>query len=140
MKKSMLLHASIFLAMCVSGGMLMHVSQSVRRAERDLARLDLSIEREKETLRVLNAEWSMLNSPERIEALAKKYLDLDLPDASHLVSDPKKLESLQPEEEGILIPASLDSGNGAPAPVYLPRKPQKHEASSNTPAQGESRE
>jgi cell division protein FtsL len=140
MKKSMLLQASVFLAMCVSGGVLMHVSQSVRRAERDLARLDLSIEREKEALRVLDAEWSMLNSPERIEALAKRYLDLDLPDAAQLVSDPKKLEALQAEQEGILIPASLDSGNGATAPVYLPRKPQKHEASSNAPAQGETRE
>lgn len=140
MKKSMLLHISVFLAMCLSGGMLMHVSQSVRRAERDLARLDLSIEREKEALRVLDAEWSMLNSPERIEALAKKYLDLDLPEASHLVSDPAKLEPLLPEEEGVLIPASLDSGNGVSAPVYLPRKPQKHEAPQTVQTQGEPRE
>lgn len=117
MKKTLILHILVFLILCISGGVLMHVSQGVRRAERDLARLDLSIEREKEALRVLNAEWSMLNSPERIEALARRHLDLNLPDAAHLVSDPQKLEPLKTGEEGDggLIPASVTVPGARPA-------------------------
>lgn len=127
MKKTMLFHACVFLAMCVSGALLMHVSQSVRRAEREIARLDLSIENEREALRVLNAEWSMLNSPERIEALARRHLDLALPEASRLVSNAESLRALQAEGAAAsgLIPVALESQEGASGPRSIPRKPNR---------------
>ena len=39
--------------------------------------LGKEIEQERDTLAVLRAEWSLLNRPERIERLAKKYLKLE---------------------------------------------------------------
>lgn len=57
--------------MSLSVSTLMHISQSVNRSEKQLARLDLSVAGEQESVKVLEAEWSLLNSPERIEALAK---------------------------------------------------------------------
>ena len=38
--------------------------------------LNKEIETERDALAVLRAEWSLLNRPERIERLAKKYLKL----------------------------------------------------------------
>ncbi|MGH6735831.1 MAG: cell division protein FtsL [Methyloceanibacter sp.] len=38
--------------------------------------LKMEIEEEREALAVLRAEWGLLNRPERIERLAKKYLKL----------------------------------------------------------------
>lgn len=122
MKKSMLVHIAVLVSVIVTGGLLISVSQSVRRAERDTVRLDLAIEQEKEALRVLKAEWSMLNSPDRIEALAKKYLGWDLPEASHLVSDPKNIEPAQ-DEQGGFMPAALGGEEVSGTPMVIPRKP-----------------
>jgi cell division protein FtsL len=44
--------------------------------ERELARLNAEIAKEGEAIRVLKAEWSYLNQPERLQALARKHLAL----------------------------------------------------------------
>lgn len=41
-----------------------------------IAELKREIAREKDNLSVLRAEWSLLNQPDRLQRLAKKYLDL----------------------------------------------------------------
>ncbi len=55
---------------------LYNVKYDARIAERGVSKLRQEIEIEKETLKVLRAEWSHLNQPERIQKLADKYLDL----------------------------------------------------------------
>lgn len=47
--------------------------------------LNRELETERDALAVLRAEWSLLNRPERIERLAKKYLRLVPPRAQQLV-------------------------------------------------------
>lgn len=47
--------------------------------------LHKELEAERNALAVLRAEWSLLNRPERIERLAKKYIQLAPPRAQQLV-------------------------------------------------------
>lgn len=61
----------------VSGALLFKTSQSVQRAERDLSEVTSSVAVEKESLRILTAEWDYLNRPERLEKLTLKNLDMD---------------------------------------------------------------
>ncbi len=122
MKKTFLNHLAVLLVMSLSAGTLMHISQSVNRSEKQLARLDLSIAGEQESAKVLAAEWSLLNSPERIEALAKKYLGLTLPEPAQLVSEP---ENINEYNEVALIPASLEMPQEGTYPAIIPRKPER---------------
>jgi hypothetical protein len=51
-------------------------SQQVTDTQRDLSRLYDDISREEDRIHVLNAEWSYLNRPDRLERLALQYTDL----------------------------------------------------------------
>lgn len=57
-----------------AGWALFHTSQKVQDSRHQLARLESSIAQEKESLRVLAAEWSYLNQPRRLEKLAAQHL------------------------------------------------------------------
>jgi hypothetical protein len=48
-----------------------------RDGERRIEGLRLRIAEERETARLLNAEWSLLTRPDRIERLARKHLKLE---------------------------------------------------------------
>ena len=52
------------------------VKYEARALDERIAVLHKDIEKERDTLAVARAEWSLLNRPERIERLAKKYLKL----------------------------------------------------------------
>ena len=58
---------------------LFHVKYQVQKLEDRLAKLNRDIVREQEQIHVLRAEWTYLDRPERIEQLAKKYLELAPP-------------------------------------------------------------
>ena len=49
---------------------------SAKAHERALQQLNADIAKEAESIRVLRAEWSFLNQPERLQALARKHLAL----------------------------------------------------------------
>ncbi len=65
----------LFLA-ALTGGILYHTSQQVTDGRQRLAVINDDIRKEDETIRVLQAEWSYLNQPDRLERLSKQYLDL----------------------------------------------------------------
>lgn len=52
------------------------VTQNSRDAKEEMKYIASEIEQEKESIRVLKAEWSYLNRPQRLESLAAKYLAL----------------------------------------------------------------
>ncbi len=64
----------VFVCVCLSGFFLMHASKKMQQSEAQLDDIQKQIAREYQNLRVLNAEWSYLNSPSRLESLAEKYL------------------------------------------------------------------
>jgi cell division protein FtsL len=52
------------------------VKYETRALDAEIASLNKKIDEERDAIAVLRAEWSLLNRPERIERLAKKYLKL----------------------------------------------------------------
>lgn len=65
----------IALAGCVGFG-LYHLKNQVQALEDELFRVNRTILAEQETIHVLRAEWSYLNQPARLQALATRHLDL----------------------------------------------------------------
>ncbi|MGA9442604.1 MAG: hypothetical protein WBV18_04175 [Methyloceanibacter sp.] len=71
-----------FVNVCLALGLvaLAYVIYQVKYEARNLDEkvfvLERQIEEERDALAVARAEWSLLNRPERIERLAKKYLEL----------------------------------------------------------------
>ena len=54
---------------------------STRQAER-VAKLRLEIQRERDTIAALRAEWAQLNNPDRIQLLVRRHLTLKSIDAT----------------------------------------------------------
>jgi cell division protein FtsL len=52
------------------------VKYETRAFDAEIVSLNTKIDEERDAIAVLRAEWSLLNRPERIERLAKKYLKL----------------------------------------------------------------
>ncbi len=55
---------------------LFQLKYAVQAREDELARLNRELIASEETIHVLHAEWSYLNRPERLAALAARHLDL----------------------------------------------------------------
>lgn len=55
---------------------LYHVKYSVDRMEGQAMALETGIADETEAIRILEAEWSVLNRPERLQQLSDRFLDL----------------------------------------------------------------
>lgn len=71
-----------------AGALLFWTSQNVQQAEDKLYTLNRGVAYEKQSIRVLNAEWAYLNRPDRIEYLAHEFLGMtSASPASYNVSD-----------------------------------------------------
>jgi hypothetical protein len=68
-----------FVCATALGAMLFWVSQQVQQLEHEQREIREVISSENEGMRVLSAEWDYLNRPERIEALADRYLNTMAP-------------------------------------------------------------
>lgn len=79
----------------VSAG-LYHVKYSVDHMERQGLGLKAKIADEQEAIRILEAEWSSLNRPERLQKLSSRYLELAPVQVSQVV-DFAALPSREPE-------------------------------------------
>ena len=60
----------------VAGFSVFKVSYRVQAQEQELTRLDRQIQRDRDEIQVLHAEWAHLNEPDRLGELAKRHLDL----------------------------------------------------------------
>ncbi len=76
LKKIRLRTIFVFLLAGLSGALLLHTSQSVHNTEGQLNKITADVNREKESIRLLRTEWAYLNSPPRLEKLARQYLGL----------------------------------------------------------------
>ncbi len=75
----------LLLAVAVSGA-LFRVSYRVQHLEHHLASVNKQIGDQEEAIRVLQAEWSYLNDPSRLEALAHKHLPMEPTKPSQIVT------------------------------------------------------
>src|SRR5690554_8185303 len=57
-------------------GLLFQVKYEVQEVEKELAEINRQILEDREATHVLKAEWSYLNQPARIAALAERHLEL----------------------------------------------------------------
>ncbi len=64
------------LLVAASGYAMFQIKYEVVQLEDELARVNRQIVADNEAIRVLNAEWSFLNQPARLDRLAKRYLGL----------------------------------------------------------------
>jgi cell division protein FtsL len=77
----------VWLVLVVGVGYAMfQVKYEVMRQENALASLNKQIAQNREQLRVLNAEWSYLTRPDRLERLAARYLNLGPIRAAQIVA------------------------------------------------------
>jgi hypothetical protein len=63
-------------AVVLVGYAMFQVKYEVMQQEAELARINHQIAGSREQVRILNAEWSFLTQPTRLDALAHRYLDL----------------------------------------------------------------
>lgn len=77
-----LLNVLLVIGVLASGFGLYTLEHRTRSVEREIARVNAGVESEYEFIGLLNAEWSMLTRPQRLEQLARNHLDLGpvLPD------------------------------------------------------------
>ena len=70
-----IMHVVAIAALIGSAGYAYSIKyESIVHAE-ELARLQAQVDREREALAVLRAEWTLLNRPDRVQALADIHLD-----------------------------------------------------------------
>ncbi|SMF70996.1 cell division protein FtsL [Tistlia consotensis] len=94
---------------------LFETKHKVQTLEDQLLTTERQIHQERETIEVLRAEWSYLNQPSRIEALAEKYLGLKPMTPQQIVS----VDRLPPRPEDFdRVPVALDK-------LLPPAKPQQ---------------
>jgi cell division protein FtsL len=88
----MLKFANIFLVLATLGtaSMLYNLEHETRGLERQIAKTKAEIVDNTEAIKLLNAEWSSLTRPERIQALAEQHLGMK-PIAPDQYVTPKEL-------------------------------------------------
>lgn len=83
-------NALLVLTVLVSGFVLYSLEHATRGIEREIAGIHRAIAAERESIKLLNAEWSSLTRPDRLQRLAEQHLKLQTLRAQQIV----KLEEL----------------------------------------------
>lgn len=122
MRRSFLIWTVLCLAAVIG---LFVVKHRVQALEEKLNRLNAEIIADRHAVQVLQAEWSYLNQPARLEALGRKLLDMQAPQPGQTVLMEEFLQQL-PGEPG---PPGHPGGNEPGTQVAVQPKPP---ASRNT--------
>lgn len=131
MRRSTLLWSVLCIAVVIG---LFVVKHRVQDLEDQLHALNAEILSDRDATQVLEAEWSYLNQPARLETLSRKLLGMEPPTADQtLTLDEFRLRTAPPEEEGTAVadippkekPAQKPVATAAPkiAPKIVPGKP-----------------
>ena len=91
-----ILNAILVVGLLVSAFVLYSLEHNLRKHGRYMAALEREIVQEGENIKLLNAEWSYLIRPTRLERLAQTHLNLEQPKPYQLVSR-QDLTQLLPE-------------------------------------------
>jgi hypothetical protein len=101
----------------------------VKAQEQALVSMSAQIAREAEQIRVLKAEWSYLNQPDRLQALARRHLALAPTGASQIVvltSLPIRSDAMSPAPSPVIdaqdLPPRVVTNVPLPRPKPVPPK------------------
>ena len=87
------------------------VKQNVKELEDELHRVKAEIATEREAIAVLDAEWTHLNQPSRLEDLGRRLLDLDTPGSTQIRTIKAFLADGQPPPGNPAVAARPASGS-----------------------------
>lgn len=96
---------SVFIWSCLCAAVvvgLFVVKHRVQTLEENLTALNAEIISDQDAIQVLQAEWSYLNQPARLEALSRRLLGMQPPEPGQTVLMQDFLRTLQDEEDGAL--------------------------------------
>jgi hypothetical protein len=94
--------AMLLLAAALGFG-LYKLAYEVQSLETELARTERAIQNEREATHVMQAEWSYLNEPSRLSALAKKHLNLTAAGGSRIKAMTELPEKSGPTHDATLV-------------------------------------
>ncbi len=97
------LNVILVVGVVASAFVMYSLEHAARKNERLIALLEREIGNERENIKLLNAEWSFLTKPARLERLAREHLKLDLIAPQQRVGV-NELLALLPERPGPLAP------------------------------------
>jgi len=124
----MLRLATLFwMAVAIAVGLLLYnVKHDVQRLEQQLARTNRAIAEAHERIHVLQAEWSLLNEPERLRSLAERHLELAPMRPSQFV-ELSAIAALPAAADRSLAGAAPQPAEPQPAarPAAAPRAPEQ---------------
>jgi hypothetical protein len=95
---------------------LYNVKYRAQYEESRIAALEKTLAEERETIRVLQAEWSYLNAPERLERLTGRFLDLEPVKPEQVVSF-EELPIRRPDPALLNLPEPRLGGYAAATPL-----------------------
>jgi len=111
----------MLLALGIAAFLLYQLSYEVQRLEDELVELNRSLGQERETIGVLQAEWSYLSRPEALQEKADKFLGMKPATAKQIVrleDLPWRQERVAPQQAATLLSSlPLQSAPAKPAPV-----------------------
>jgi len=124
MRRSTLLWSVLCIAVVIG---LFVVKHRVQDLEDRLHALNAEILSDRDATQVLEAEWSYLNQPARLEALSRKLLGMEPPTAEQtLTLDEFRLQTAPAEQEGTAIADILPQKKpvAKAAPTTSPKIPK----------------
>lgn len=71
---------------CLVGFGMFVMKNQVQNLENELASINRNIEEDVKTIHILKAEWSYLNNPSRLRALATKHISLNQVKAEQIIN------------------------------------------------------
>jgi hypothetical protein len=95
MRRSTLLWSVLAISVVIG---LFVVKHSVQTLEDRLHALNADIITDRDAIQVMEAEWSYLNQPARLEALSKRLLGMEAPVAAQTVSIQELLDQSAPDD------------------------------------------
>ncbi len=104
MIKTRYLITLILLCVCIFS--LFQVKFKVHNLHREMAEIKKHLEREKDSIHVLKAEWAYLNQPERLHRLSTKFLNLSEVKPCQISNDGNKIAATINVAEKTSVPNS----------------------------------